>query len=159
MDDKTRATKIWDQYHERVRGAHEYGRGFGDMRDRAFYASPIEMVAVTVDVLIGQVRNGGFRQWWDNGYGKDSSYEDTIASLRILEREVPGSDPNTKRVIAMCETTAELMPGIDRRREPDEDCDEEVAAMGKLDTEFYNAVDEILEATLEAWLGTKGIEA
>ena len=96
------------------------------------YLTTRELVVVMLAKLNYQVENGGFDQWFENGYGDHTSA--TFAALRAV-------NTNVARMVSELVSEA-----VSRRQDRDGDYDD-------LDSKYYGVNSQLVE-DLEQWAST-----
>ena len=100
-----------------------------------------ERNALVLDKLIGQVQNGGFSQWIDNGYATEVDFTFLKHALQAV-----GTD-TAMTVLRMAERAVKL--AAEREGE------EEIIELDELDTKFYELDDQLI-LDIEAYFVTRG---
>lgn len=95
------------------------------------------VMAVAINVFIGQVCNGGFEQWMGNGYAKPM-HATLISALTLI------NTPSCPKAIELIKAAAKITRGFT--------CDTErcLGDIDDLDGKFYEFSDE-LSKEVEAW--------
>lgn len=124
-----------------------------------FFASLTEKerFAVLIDTLTGQVLNGGFSQWWGNGYGT----AETVAQLELYCGFILLQNPDdaaTTEVLALLLSFASIFDDgviVSEVEIADDDaCAEMYERMNDLDERFYKVDDAFMQAACAHMLAT-----
>jgi hypothetical protein len=113
--------------------------------------TPQERVAVTVSNLVSQVRNGGFLQWFDNGYAT----QDSVAFLHRALHRMQGHNPATEKVLQLL---AQFDDAVDLPEGPPTNEEDHLLLsedLSDLDTDFYE-VDTAFLQEVERYLEKGG---
>lgn len=143
---KQRFDAAMDQLHDVTRD--ELFANDDDLPDALLGLQPKERDLFVIGLLYGQVCNGGFLQWHDNGYSK------TLGLVQHALRALGG--PAADEVLSLL---VEVMPLIEDAEhasaEGDEDHYEEICdQVDALDSRFYEGIDaRLISAIAERWLG------
>ncbi len=117
-----------------------------DMSLKGFYATLTkeETSVVFLGNLKYQVDNGGFLQWYDNGYHVGAD-----ALLSVLETL---GTPEAKKVAGLvqrCVREMRTFESIRRTYSDEDDFDDSYPVLSVLDTEFYSVSDTLLSQVEE----------
>ena len=137
----------WPLLQQFVDRAHDYWQLHDGMSYERLLKeiAPELRVAMIAGKLNYQVGNGGFDQWWANGYGKDRMLGQAVQVLSIVEGEA------CKKVLGLVGRFGRV---VEEYEESYEDEDDYSTASNDLDTEFYK-VNEAFMDEVEAWLRTR----
>lgn len=138
----------YDAAIESIFSAHRESSADDDIvrrKDFLLGLSPVERDVVVIEMLRGQVLNGGFQQWYENGY-----YEETF---RFLEHALVqlGGDVASRLLDLVNEVSVVCEDLAHAEDSGDEDVyEEECESLEEFDERFFVGIADELVAAVDA---------